>query len=139
MKTVQTSRMLLRSEKAPMVEKKMIAGPRIANGMRSRLTIMRVSISPSTRIAMLAQNMPQNRIQTSGLCWIMTRGPGVRSCRVSTPIMIAVKPPPGSPSASSGTMAPPVAELFAVSAATMPSGSPVPKRSGCFDQRTASL
>ena len=68
MKIVQTSRMLLRSEKAPIVEKKTMAGPRMEKGMRSRLTIMRVSTRPSARMAMLAQNMPQNSTHTSVSC-----------------------------------------------------------------------
>ena len=57
----------------------------------------------------------------------------------NTPIIIAVRAPPGRPSASSGIMAAPVAELLAVSEATTPANSPLPKRSGVFDQRTASL
>ena len=47
--------------------------------------------------------------------------------------------PPGKPKANNGIIAAPVAALFAVSAATTPSGSPFPNFSGSLDQRTASL
>ncbi len=51
----------------------------------------------------------------------------------------AVEPLPGMPSARVGTIAPPVAALFAASGPAMPSGQPVPNCSLFFDQRRASL
>jgi len=53
-------------------------------------------------------------------------------------MMTAVVALPGMPSVSSGTIAPPVAALLAVSGPEIPSGTPVPNFSGCLDQRTAS-
>ena len=52
--------------------------------------------------------------------------------------MTAVVALPGMPRESRGTIDPPTAALLADSGDTIPSGMPVPKRSGCFDQRTAS-
>ena len=46
--------------------------------------------------------------------------------------------PPGSPSASKGIMAAPVAALFAVSEDITPSNLPLPNSSLFLDQRTAS-
>ncbi len=53
--------------------------------------------------------------------------------------MTAVVPLPGMPRARVGTMAPPVAELFAASGPAIPSIQPDPNSSGVFDQRLASL
>ena len=51
------------------------------------------------------------------------------------PSMTAVVPEPGTPSVSRGTIAPPLAALFAVSGAATPSMTPVPKRSGYRETR----
>ena len=53
--------------------------------------------------------------------------------------MTAAVGEPGIPSANVGTIAPPVAELFAASLPAIPSGEPFPNSSGFFDQRFASL
>ena len=47
--------------------------------------------------------------------------------------MMAVEASPGIPSVNIGTIVPPVVPLFAVSGATTPSGSPLPKFSGFFE------
>ena len=60
------------------------------------------------------------------------------ACRVSAPIITAVLPSPGIPRLSIGTMAPPLTELFAVSDAINPEGSPFPKSSGFLARRFAS-
>jgi len=44
----------------------------------------------------------------------------------------------GTPSASSGTITPAVAALFAVSGAATPSMAPWPNRSGCRERRFSS-
>ena len=51
----------------------------------------------------------------------------------SAPIMTAVVPEPGTPSASIGMSAPTEAALFADSGAATPSTAPLPKSSGCLD------
>jgi len=52
--------------------------------------------------------------------------------------MTAVVAEPGMPSAKSGIIDPPTAELLADSGAAIPSGTPEPNCSGRRDQRTAS-
>ena len=51
--------------------------------------------------------------------------------------MTAVVADPGIPSAKVGTIAPPVAALFAASAPALPSIEPFPNSSGFFDHRFA--
>ena len=51
---------------------------------------------------------------------------------------MAVKAPPGSPSANKGIIAAPVAALFAVSEEITPSSFPFPNSDLFFDHRTAS-
>ena len=51
---------------------------------------------------------------------------------------MAVRAPPGKPSAKRGIIAAPVAALFAVSDEITPSSLPVPNFSFSFDHRTAS-
>ena len=62
-------------------------------------------------------------------------GPGSMPWIWKMPMIIAVSAPPGRPSAKSGIIAAPVAALFAVSEATTPSSSPLPKFARFFDQR----
>ncbi len=59
-------------------------------------------------------------------------------CTSNAPRMIASGGVPGMPSTSVGMNPPPTVALFEASVAITPSGSPVPKRSGCFDERLAS-
>src|SRR3954464_1767740 len=61
----------------------------------------------------------------------MNRGPGWMPWMVSAPSMTAVTASPGMPNAMMVTREPPTLELLAASEAMMPSGVPVPKRSGC--------
>ncbi len=63
----------------------------------------------------------------------MNSGLGTTLWISSAPSMIAQSGDPGMPSAIMVVSAPPAVALFAASGAMMPSISPVPKRSGCFD------
>ena len=60
----------------------------------------------------------------------MNAGPPVMLCMLNATSMTAVAPPVGMPSASSVAIDPPSELALADSAAMMPRGSPVPKRSG---------
>ena len=64
-------------------------------------------------------------------------GPGVRPQIIRPPIMTADVAEPGTPSASMGKMAQVPAEWSAVSGATTPAGSPLPKRSLLREKRLA--
>ena len=87
----------------------------------------------TTTIRMFVTNMEANvALRYSG--WFFRRsGPSWTPFRTSALIMTAAALPPGMPSESRGTMEPPVAALFAVSEAAMPSMMPVPNFSGYFE------
>ena len=74
---------------------------------------------------------PQN---TSGDS-VISSGPGRTPHSTSAESMIAVVPPPGMPSVSSGTSAPPESALLAPSGAATPSGAPCPNFSGMLRDR----
>ena len=61
------------------------------------------------------------------------RGPICTPLRASAEAITAAALPPGIPRHSRGTMAPPVAALFAASEAAMPSMMPVPNFSGYLE------
>ena len=63
----------------------------------------------------------------------MNSGPDWMPWMVSAPSITAVTASPGMPKAMMVTSEPPTFELLAASEAMMPSGVPVPKRSGCFE------
>src|SRR5262245_11867376 len=74
---------------------------------------------------------PQTR---SGRFW-NSSGPGWIPYITNAPSITAVVPDPGTPSASSGTIAPAVAALFADSGPATPSIAPWPNRSGVRESR----
>ena len=75
-----------------------------------------------------------NPQKTSGLFW-MRSGPGVTPSESRAPRRTAVVPLPGTPSVSSGIMAPVAAALFAASGAATPRMSPVPNVSSLSTRR----
>ena len=78
----------------------------------TKLAINNVAIKPQT---------------TSGLS-VKRRGPGVILRVIRRASKTAVVPEPGTPNVNIGTKAPPAAALFPASGATIPRGSPFPKR-----------
>ena len=66
-------------------------------------------------------------IQTRSFEFMKINGPGSIPWIWNIPKIMAVRAPPGKPKARSGIMAAPVAALLAVSEATTPSISPLPK------------
>jgi hypothetical protein len=79
---------------------------------------------------MFASIIPMKIEKTRSLFCCTRSGPGTMPWMVSPPSMTAVVALPGIPMARSGIIEPPTPALFADSGATMPSGTPVPKRSG---------
>ena len=63
----------------------------------------------------------------------MNSGPDWMPWMVSAPSITAVTASPGIPNAMMVTSDPPTFALFEDSEAITPSGMPVPKRSGCFE------
>ena len=116
-----------------------MSGARNWNGILSRLMMVLVSSQPISRIDRLAKNIAENTTHTRSALLMNTRGPGSMSCIWNTPTIMAVSAPPGSPRASSGIMAAPVAALLAVSEEITPSILPLPNSDRSLDQRTASL
>ena len=66
-------------------------------------------------------------------------GPGRSPCRVTATSRMAEVAPPGIPSVSAGIRLVGMQELFDASGAMIPSGAPLPNRSGCFEDRCATL
>ena len=83
-----------------------------------------------TTKTILPMNMLAMNAHTKSGLVVNSIGPGFRPYIISAPSNIAAVPEPGIPSASSGTIAPEVAELLALSGQATPSMAPFPKRSG---------
>ena len=128
-----TSLVLLFVAYAPIVARIMITGPRIEYGTeRIFANTFAIPIDTMT-IIILVTNIDANTDERySGFCLIRS-GPTCTPCITSAVIMIAAALPPGIPRERSGTIAPPVALLLAASDATIPSGTPFPRSSGCFE------
>ena len=82
----------------------------------------------------IAPNIPY---KNSG-CSLNKAGPGLTPWIIKPVKITAVVALPGIPKASVGTIAPPVAALFAASAPATPSIEPFPNSSGLLDHRFAS-
>ena len=73
--------------------------------------------------------------QKSSGCCLIRSGPGETPCTIIAASMTAGIGPEGTPSASIGTKAPEVAELFADSGPATPATAPRPNSSGWADRR----
>ena len=78
-------------------------------------------------------NMLAMTPQTKSGFWVNRIGPGVRPCMMNAPNRMAIVGELGMPNVSSGIMAPPQYELFAVSGPATPSMAPWPNFSGFFE------
>ena len=83
-------------------------------------------------VYMLAMSPQTN----SGFSWNKS-GPGCSPQMMRPPSITAAVGDPGIPSVIMGRIAATPAACAAVSGATTPSSSPLPKRSGCFENRLA--
>ena len=87
----------------------------------------------TTTMTMFVTNIDANTDARYSGCCLIRSGPTCTPWITRAVIMMAAALPPGIPSERRGTMAPPVAPLLAASDATIPSGIPVPRSSGCFE------
>jgi hypothetical protein len=101
--------------------------------MRSTFTTWRASTMPFTHIANEASTMIAASSTRKPGRSSESIGPGVRPCSISAPSSMTAGGLPGMPSVTMGMSAPPMQALLAVSAEIRPAGSPLPKRSGCFE------
>ena len=113
-----------------MTENKATTGMRNAVGIRRMCTDTRLKRKPNTSMTTEAHNkmaaicgMNSGRVAAS-------IGPGITLFNMSAPSNIMAGGEPGMPNVSSGTKAPPMQALFAVSAAISPSIEPSPNFSG---------
>ena len=88
---------------------------------------------PTISIARFASSSAANTPYTTPSSSTYIIGPGVMPFMMNAPNSTAVTESPGTPSDSSGIIAPPEQPLFALSVAATPSGIPVPNFSGYFD------
>ena len=114
-----------------------IIGPMIENGMRR--IAANIGTVASTRITAitLPRYMLAMVLQTKSGRSMNSIGPGVRPQIIRPPIITAAVAEPGMPSASIGRIAQVPAAWSAVSGATTPSGSPLPKPSFRRENRLA--
>ena len=114
-----------------------ISGVRIANGIR-RIAAKNGTKASTMRTPMtLPVYMLAMRPQTKSGFSLNSMGPGWRPQMMSPPSITAAVGLPGMPSVIMGSRAAPPAAWAAVSGATTPSISPLPKRSGCLENRLA--
>ena len=114
-----------------------MSGVRIAKGMRriaakNGTKASTISTPMTLPVYMLAMS-PHTK---SGLS-LKSMGPGWRPQMINPPSMTAAVGDPGMPSVIIGSMAATPAAWAAVSGATMPSIVPLPKPSGCLENRLA--
>src|SRR5256886_8664183 len=133
----QMSIMLLWTANAPMAQMTTMNGVRIANGKRRMAAKNGTNASTMSTPMMLPVYMLAIRPQTKSGCSLKSIGPGCRPQMIRPPNMTAAVGDPGIPSVIIGSMAATPAACAAVSGATTPSISPLPKRSGCLEARLA--
>ncbi len=114
-----------------------MSGVRIANGMRRMAANSGTKASTMTTPITLPVYMLAIRPQTKSGRSLKSMGPGWRPQMISPPSITAAVGLPGMPSVIIGRSAAPPAAWAAVSGATTPSISPLPKRSGCREKRLA--
>ena len=85
----------------------------------------------------LAKRIVKATTQMMPLFLVSTVGPNSMPARLNTSTIMARLVVPGMPRNSRGAKAPPSLELLAASGAMMPSGAPLPKRSGVFECKRA--
>ncbi len=113
-----------------MTEKKATMGMKIAGGILSTRIVSLLMANPNTSMVRDAQNR-------MAAIWGMkcgnskeSMGPGLTPCNQIAPKSIAAGGEPGTPRVKRGMSAPPIQELFAVSAEITPSIVPLPNCSG---------
>ena len=107
------------------------------NGMRRIAANSGTQVSTTIRPTMLPRYIVAIRPQTNSFCSTNSSGPGCRPQISRPPSSTAAVGEPGTPSESIGSSAAVPAACAAVSGATTPSISPLPKLSPCFETRLA--
>ena len=114
-----------------------MSGVRIAKGMRRIAANNGTKASTITTPMTLPVYMLAMSPHTNSGFSLNSMGPGCRPQMMSPPSITAAVGEPGIPSVIMGRSDAPPAACAAVSGATTPSISPLPKRSGCFEKRLA--
>ena len=125
-------------EYVPQTESTKIIGHKILLGTKVILAKSLAPKKPKIKNNIFAISIdPKIPYKNSG-CSLNKSGPGLTPWIIKPVKITAVVALPGIPKANVGTIAPPVAALFAASAPAIPSIDPFPNSSGFFDQRLAS-
>ena len=109
----------------------------IENGTRRMAANSGTQVSTTIRPAMLPRYMEAIRPHTNSFCSTNSIGPGCRPQISRPPSSTAAVGEPGMPSVSIGSSALVPAACAAVSGATTPSISPLPKLSPLLEKRLA--